>query len=335
MAKSAESGRVHRDACARAHEGIPETRLATFARLAIGLTLSLAACTDPPGEGEDAGVNIDGFVRSSSDGAVKIDASAPSCSDRAVDRDETDVDCGGPQCAPCAFDQHCVLGRDCQSGRCAGTVPGRMYCLDHCSDGIANDDETDVDCGGPTCRGRFLCKPGQGCATAADCAGDPSWRLWDPQCRAGVCVIPCEDQVQDQDETDVDCGGVCVTHFFGGDTRGGCGVGAHCRASSDCACVAARCDEGEGGQCVRAACVGGTCLHPCSDGIQDYNETDFDCGHAEGYWILGCLSRVTCPACADGKKCAAGTDCLSGRCAAGTCVAPALDGGVVDGAGRD
>lgn len=44
----------------------------------------------------------------------------------------------------------------------------------------------------------------------------------------------------------------------------------------------------------------------CTDGLQDGNETDVDCGGA-------------CPGCADGRRCAQDTDCQSATCVAGVC----------------
>jgi Dictyostelium (slime mold) repeat len=52
------------------------------------------------------------------------------------------------------------------------------------------------------------------------------------------------------------------------------------------------------------------CALSCSDGLQNGAETDVDCG------------GPTCPACANGGRCGANTDCVSGRCASGTCAAP-------------
>jgi hypothetical protein len=44
--------------------------------------------------------------------------SAGSCTDGIKDGLETDVDCGGPVCAPCASGKHCLVGTDCISGTC-------------------------------------------------------------------------------------------------------------------------------------------------------------------------------------------------------------------------
>jgi hypothetical protein len=47
------------------------------------------------------------------------------CVDRVTDNDETDHDCGGTTCSlRCAAGRHCLVGSDCQSGRCASGVCG-------------------------------------------------------------------------------------------------------------------------------------------------------------------------------------------------------------------
>ncbi len=66
-----------------------------------------------------------------------------------------------------------------------------------CGDGLANQGETDIDCGGPNCG---PCGDGQGCAQNSDCVSQ--------SCASGLCIQPsCGDGVTNADETDVDCGG--------------------------------------------------------------------------------------------------------------------------------
>ena len=68
-----------------------------------------------------------------------------------------------------------------------------------CSDGLLNQDETDIDCGG-TCSA--TCQPGDHCVDADDCES--------LVCTANVCAAPtCSDGIKNQDEVGVDCGGVC------------------------------------------------------------------------------------------------------------------------------
>ncbi|MCC6849252.1 MAG: hypothetical protein IT294_12185 [Deltaproteobacteria bacterium] len=116
-------------------------------------------------------------------------------------------------------------------------------CTPTCSDGLQNQGESDVDCGGP-CAG---CPPGGGCTTGADCTSGV--------CASGVCQAPtCSDGVQNQSETDVDCGGPCAACPPGG----GCATGA---------------------DCTSGVCIGNVCQAPtCSDGVQNQGETAVDCG---------------------------------------------------------
>lgn len=95
-----------------------------------------------------------------------------------------------------------------------------------CSDGVKDQDESDVDCGGTIC---LACEPGRGCNLDSDC----STHL----CIGGSCRVgpSCTDGRQDGDETDVDCGGtVCPK----------CVVGGGCKVARDClsgACRAKAC----------------------------------------------------------------------------------------------
>jgi hypothetical protein len=52
---------------------------------------------------------------------------ASGCSDHAVDGDETDVDCGGTVCAPCASGQYCKSSSDCQAGLHCSGAPQACY----------------------------------------------------------------------------------------------------------------------------------------------------------------------------------------------------------------
>ena len=70
-----------------------------------------AACSDPPaGDGTSC---TGGLCR----GGVCI--ATAGCSDRTADGEETDMDCGGPACAPCVDGKGCAAPRDCISGNCA------------------------------------------------------------------------------------------------------------------------------------------------------------------------------------------------------------------------
>ncbi|AKT43152.1 lamin tail domain-containing protein [Chondromyces crocatus] len=91
---------------------------------------------------------------------AQFTCAAPACDDMVRNGMETDVDCGGPDCGPCATGQVCGANADCVGGLCAGT------CQATCSDTMQNNGETDVDCGGANCS---ACAIGKRCASASDC----------------------------------------------------------------------------------------------------------------------------------------------------------------------
>lgn len=134
-------------------------------------------------------------------------------------------------------------GNPCQAGVCDGLgacveclaeidCPQGQICLDaqcvapSCADGLHNGQETDIDCGGPSCP---PCGPGGDCQTGSDCVSGV--------CTGGACQAPsCNDGVKNGQETDVDCGGPTCPK---------CQTGDDCQADSDCA----------GGVCQAGVCV--------------------------------------------------------------------------------
>lgn len=109
---------------------------------------------------------------------------------------ETAFDCGGP-CSPCPVGFGCKVAGDCIQGVCQGGLCKAPSCVD----GVKNDGETGIDCGGsPSCP---LCKTGETCELPSDCASGVCW--------AGLCQAPtCNDGIANGDEQSVDCGGVCA-----------------------------------------------------------------------------------------------------------------------------
>lgn len=95
------------------------------------------------------------------------------------------------------------------------TTPGS----DHCTNGLQDDQETDIDCGGTECG---KCLDGKACIRNDDCFGGALGGA----CENNVCKTPnCTDNTTNGGETDVDCGG---------STCAKCTIGKKCNAASDC-----------------------------------------------------------------------------------------------------
>ncbi len=203
----------------------------------------------------------------------------PTCNDSIKNQNETDIDCGGV-CAPCYNGKQCLLDSDCYSGYCN---PETKICENAptCNDNIKNQDETDIDCGGP-CR---KCGAGKHCVSDADCLSN--------YCYNGVCKTPtCRDGIKNQGETDIDCGGLVC---------GKCEDGKSCNSSYDCLSK----------KCINNICVKAT----CDDGIKNQDETDIDCGGS-------------CKPCPEFKVCKLNSDCLSNYCYNSVCKTPTCNDGI-------
>ena len=111
-------------------------------------------------------------------------------------------------------------------------LSGCVFYLDpQCNDQIRNGDETGLDCGGSCTR----CNIGDSCKVDNDCD--------DSNCVRGTCTaFACANGMQDDQETDVDCGG--------GSCRK-CAGGRHCVVDDDCF---GTCDHGSA-TCAQLATV--------------------------------------------------------------------------------
>ncbi|HEY8926157.1 MAG TPA: hypothetical protein VIU64_17360, partial [Polyangia bacterium] len=126
-------------------------------------------------------------------GGPDVPAGSP-CANNVLDGTETDIDCGGAACGPCANGKRCALATDCAGGVCTGTLCQAAGCANLIKDAT----ETDVDCGGATCS---PCAQGKHCLVTGDCASGT--------CTAGLCeTASCTDHLKNGTETDIDCGGV-------------------------------------------------------------------------------------------------------------------------------
>ena len=116
------------------------------------------------------------------------------CNNDQKDGDETDVDCGGSRCKACDLGKQCNVAGDCATGACSegrcteksctkasdcgdgyvcDTTTSKCKLEETCSDGIKNQDETDVDCGGScqACANTKACKQNSDCLSN-QCEGD-------------------------------------------------------------------------------------------------------------------------------------------------------------------
>ncbi|MEZ4298958.1 MAG: hypothetical protein R3B70_28675 [Polyangiaceae bacterium] len=224
---------------------------------------------------------------------------AITCRDAAQNGTETDVDCGGDKCDPCADGLGCALGTDCVSGVCTG----EKCAVPACDDTVKNGDETDVDCGG-ACAPLQKCADGLGCTVGEDCESGV--------CGAdGTCSVPtCGDGVVNQmdeacdDGNDIDgdeCDSNCTIPGCGNgvvvapeecddmnDVNGdGCDINCTVTACGNgIVTMGEACDDGngtDGDGCDDSAASGNCTVTACGNGVvtageacDDGNDTDGD-----------------------------------------------------------
>ena len=170
-----------------------------------------------------------------------------------------------------------------------------------CSDGIKNQDETDVDCGGAHCA---LCPAGKACGGGADCATGLVCTM--SLCSACTASTQCAT------------GQVCLSGACGACTQstqcmGGlvCMSGAcsNCTATSQCASGLV-CTSGACGACTMSAqCPGG---QVCTSGACAACTASTQCGGGQ------VCTNGACSGCTASTQCAQGKVCLNGSCAACT-----------------
>lgn len=111
-------------------------------------------------------------------------------------------------------------------------------------------------------------------------------------------VVPtpgtCTDQLKNNNETDIDCGG-------SGNLCSACADYKHCGTGSDCTSQ----------NCANSLCQPAS----CADGVRNGTETDIDCGGS-------------CRPCNNGKTCTLALDCSSGVCSGNTCLPPNCGDGI-------
>ncbi len=114
-----------------------------------------------------------------------IESSLPACqlincSNARQDDLEGGIDCGGI-CEPC--EAYCLKNEDCESKICLLGDMERGKCTEStCNDGVVNQQETSIDCGGPNC---------PKCSSGFDCTDDSQCEV---KCIEGIC---CGDDDRD------------------------------------------------------------------------------------------------------------------------------------------
>jgi len=197
------------------------------------------------------------------------------------------------------------------------------FCQPWCSNGVLDGDESDTDCGGPSCA---PCGTGKTCFGGIDCAS--------VHCTAGQCVAPsCTDGLNNGSESEIDCGGSCPP----------CGVAQICCVSGDCLtgnCVNGACQglpQGsacaspslcQSGFCVDGVCCNNSCTGTCRacSAAKKGSGANGTCGNvangtdpdAECPGAAVCNGSGSCVA-PNGTPCAVGAECQSGNCVDSVC----------------
>ncbi|MBW2454643.1 MAG: hypothetical protein JRI68_09035 [Deltaproteobacteria bacterium] len=234
----------------------------------------------------------------------------PTCTDQQLNGTETDVDCGGDDCAPCANTEGCLVAGDCQSGFCDS-----LFCAP-CAD--------ENDCQGAEYCDTQVCQPqkadGIGCSADIECLNGHCPGQ-DQVCCDTACNATCEAcQAAKTGGTDGTCALVTATDDFDGECNdqgaASCGSdGTGCSGNApECilydnqtSCAPPTCSNNT--EQPESFCDGsGTCntpgTNPCSPYTCDGNGT-------------ACRTDCTVP-----TDCTSGNTCLIGSQSTGICGTP-------------
>lgn len=154
-------------------------------------------------------------------------------------------------CAKGCSDVQCgsVCGRSCGK-TCSGTsICQGGYCINHCTNGVQDGDETHIDCGGSCGACNCVCKDTE-CGLTSTCGTSCGTCPATEQCVVmsldfqswGVCMPHCNNGIRDADETSVDCGGSC----------------GMCLSSCTCRGKPCGANDGCGNTCMEGSCPAAT-----------------------------------------------------------------------------
>ncbi|MFV8754332.1 hypothetical protein ACNOYE_27620 [Nannocystaceae bacterium ST9] len=287
--------------------------------------------TDSTGDGDGDGDTVDSSsdttsadttdtsdsVTTSPDTTDTTDAtdttSGDSCSDGSINQDETDIDCGGSTCGPCADGSMCLAPTDCTSTNCVDGLCAPLGCQadEDCNalDGACSDGTCDLqtnecvatpinegnDCdSGDLCLVGGVCTAGSCAATPVDCTG------LDDACNLGTCNPMDGSCVAEPANEGLDCGGLCAPGALcsagacmGGEPVDCTALDDECNLGTcdpmDGSCVAAPANEGvacnDGEACtITDVCTAGTCTDPDNPDGYLFAETF---ANNNAVWTLG------------------------------------------------
>jgi hypothetical protein len=113
------------------------------------------------------------------------------CANMGLDQGETDVDCGGLDCAPCDDGKQCVVASDCKNGNCVDGYCCESACTANCSScGVPSHEGTCflAPAGYADTNADMPCGPLQVCSADGICAGKTSTACTvGTQCLSGTC----------------------------------------------------------------------------------------------------------------------------------------------------
>lgn len=209
-----------------------------------------------------------------------------------------------------------------EGGYRAAAIAAALFVIAACGDDAPDDADA-----GPVCEDGCLSAPAAFCdgdervsfassgrCEAGTCAYDEGRESCTWGCVEGACATEaevCPDGCPAQGEARCD-GDVATLP-----RQGRCSAELRaCEANDeriDCAALGQVCVDGDAGP----SCVAETPA-TCTDGTQNGDETDVDCGGA-------------CAVCDAGASCSQASDCATGVCADGACAEPACEDGVTNG----
>ncbi|MEM6697125.1 MAG: fibronectin type III domain-containing protein [Bacteroidota bacterium] len=247
-----------------------------------------------------------------------------SCTDGIQNGNETDVDCGGPDCPACPTCDDGIMNGD-ETGIDCGGADCPPCAMPTCDDGVQNGNETGIDCGGDCAPCISNCEVPSGLnvtentgnkATlnwdAVDNATSYTAQLrslgssrWQQQNEFGTSLIamPLKSGTTYEWRVRTNCDGESsdfspIQTFVAGASEPTCDdgimngdeTGVDCGGTDCPACPEPTCDDGiQNGDEEGVDCGGSNCapceVPTCDDGIMNGDETGVDCG------------GVDCPAC--------------------------------------